>query len=205
MVPHRDRLAARGSPDAQVVHHRDVALTSLARTAVDVARDDGLLAGIAIVDEALRRCVPRTEMEAIVAAGGRARGNAAASRAVALGRDTAEPPLESLGRLRMVQAGTEEPEGQVEVFDGRGCIGRVDHLWRSSRLIAEADGMIKYSRRFEIPPDQVVLAEKLREDRLRDAGWTVVRYTWRLALHDPEQLVDRVRRGFARAARAAGR
>lgn len=193
------------TPDEDVMHHRDVALTTLGRTAVDVARSEGLLAGIVIVDEALRRCVPPAELRAIVEAGSRARGNAAAIRAVSLGRGTSESPLESIGRLRMVQAGIEEPEGQVEVFDGRGYIGRVDHLWRAARLIAEADGMVKYSRRFKVPPDEVVLAEKLREDRLRDAGWTVVRYTWGLALHDPEQLVDRVRRGFVRAARAAGR
>lgn len=192
-------------PDAQVTHHRNVSLTNLARTAVDIARHDGLLAGVVIVDEALRRCVPREELAQIVAEGSRGRGNAAATTAVRLGRDTAESPLESIGRLRMVQAGIEEPLGQQEVWDARGCIGRVDHVWPAARLIAEADGMAKYRRRYEVPPDQVVLAEKLREDRLRDAGWTVVRYTWPLALHDPEQLVDRVRRGFVRAARAAGR
>jgi len=43
----------------------------------------------------------------------------------------------------------------------------------------------------------------LREDRLRDTGFEVIRYTWDEALRRPERLAARVRAAFARAARRA--
>ena len=42
--------------------------------------------------------------------------------------------------------------------------------------------------------------EKRREDRLRDLGWEVVRYTWDDALRRPDVLALRVRRAFERSA-----
>lgn len=81
------------------------------------------------------------------------------------------------------------------MYDDRGLIGRVDHLWRDQRTVGEADGLAKYDS------PAALRAEKLREDRLRDAGLEVVRYTWAEAWSQAELLVRRVLRAFARAAR----
>ena len=62
-------------------------------------------------------------------------------------------------------------------------------------MIGEADGLGKYDA------PHVLRAEKLREDRLRDAGFEVVRCTWAEALHEPERLAVRVRAAFHRSAR----
>lgn len=51
-------------------------------------------------------------------------------------------------------------------------IGRVDFLWRQARLIAEADGRLKYAN-----PDDLY-AEKRHEDRLRAEGDDMIRFGW---------------------------
>ena len=43
----------------------------------------------------------------------------------------------------------------------------------------------------------VIYQEKLREDAIRDAGWQMVRWTW-ADLQDPDLIVGRLRRAFAR-------
>ena len=72
------------------------------------------------------------------------------------------------------------PEPQVDIHDARGFAGRVDFLWREQRTIGEFDGRIKYGRLVPAgrSPEDALWNEKLREDRLRDAGWEVARWTW---------------------------
>ena len=48
----------------------------------------------------------------------------------------------------------------------------------------------------------VVFEEKRREDALRDLGWQVVRWLWE-DLRDPQSLLERLERAFARGRRAA--
>ncbi len=99
-----------------------------------------------------------------------------------------------MGRVRFAELELPPPELQVVLGDGRGALGRVDFHWRQHRTIGEADGLGKY----EGDPRRLY-AEKRREDRLRDAGFEVFRFTWREALRTPEVLGERARRAFARA------
>jgi hypothetical protein len=105
-----------------------------------------------------------------------------------------ESPLESLGRVRFDEQGLPPPDLQVLVADGDGAFARVDQCWEEHRTVAEADGALKYATAADL------FAEKRREDRLRDAGFEVVRYTWDDALRRPDALAARVRRAFARSA-----
>ena len=86
-------------------------------------------------------------------------------------------------------------------------IGRGDFGWDEHRTIGEFDGRIKYGRlpRPGEAVEDVVYAEKLREDAIRDEGWQVVRWTWS-DLKQPDVLADRIRRAFERSAggRASG-
>jgi hypothetical protein len=63
-------------------------------------------------------------------------------------------------------------------------------------------GRVKYGRLLR--PGQeagdVVFEEERREDAMRDAGWEVVRWTWR-DLATPERVGDRVRRAHDRGRR----
>lgn len=58
---------------------------------------------------------------------------------------------------------------------------RVDLLIEELRLVIEFDGRAKYQRRTEngrVTDADIVWSEKLREDRLRELGYEVVRLTW---------------------------
>lgn len=90
--------------------------------------------------------------------------------------------------------GLPEPELQVPVYDADGQLaGIVDFLFREHRTIVEFDGALKYGDRTD------VLAEKRREDRLRELGYEVVRITWDDLRH-PERVLAKIRAAFARAA-----
>lgn len=69
----------------------------------------------------------------------------------------------------------------------------MDFRWKEHRTIAEFDGLVKY----EAPG--ALAAEKLREDRLREQGEEVVRFTWP-DLDRPQMVRTRVQEAFARAA-----
>lgn len=73
------------------------------------------------------------------------------------------------------------PELQRCFTDARGTIGRADFYWPGVRLVGEFDGAVNYSKPEFLrgrTPSQVVIDEKLREDRLRALGLGVVRWTW---------------------------
>ncbi|MEK8228182.1 hypothetical protein NKG05_22080 [Oerskovia sp. M15] len=82
---------------------------------------------------------------------------------------------------------------------------RLDLAWPELRLGLEFDGSVKYSGGMGDPTERL-LAEKRREDALREAGWTILRVTWE-DLGDPERLVGRLRaaRQLARERRSASR
>lgn len=130
------------------------------------------------------------------AAGGMpgARGIGVVRQALPLVRTGAQSPLESLSRVRICDLGVEEPELQVALYDASGLIGLVDMLWRRQRVVGEADGRAKYLTRDDL------IAEKLREDRLRDLGFRVVRWTWDDIMRRPDDVVHRLRRAMSRRA-----
>lgn len=182
--------------EADVEQVLGVPVTDLARTAVDVART-GFAAGVVTADAALRAGADRRAMELAVDLSRRWPGRLTAEAAVAFADAQAETALESLGRARLHEQGLPPPELQVWIDDGGPPFARVDQCWPGQRTVAEADGALKYGEAGSL------FAEKLREDRLREAGWEVVRYTWDEALRRPELIAARVRRAFQRAHRRA--
>ncbi|MGO4455125.1 hypothetical protein [Arthrobacter sp. RAF14] len=94
---------------------------------------------------------------------------------------TAESVGESFSRAVIEQLGFEVPESQFRVRGQYGEIARTDFCWRSRKLVGEFDGVMKYSRARDFSgkdPAQVVVEEKLREDRIRAEGYQVVRWVW---------------------------
>ena len=80
--------------------------------------------------------------------------------------------------------GCPQPHLQIPFSDSDGLIGVVDFFWPELGIVGEADGDVKYldpSFRGGRSADQVVLDEKIREDRLRALGLKVVRWRWRTA------------------------
>jgi very-short-patch-repair endonuclease len=106
---------------------------------------------------------------------------------------TSESPGESLTRLLLGGLGLGF-RSQVDIRDDTGFVGRVDFLVEG-RIILEFDGLVKYDG---AQGREALAAEKRREDRLRAAGYEVVRLTW-ADLDRPEKLARRLREARARA------
>jgi hypothetical protein len=102
----------------------------------------------------------------------------------------AESPLESVSRVNMRAIGVPRPELQRSYSDAAGVIGAVDFAWEEFGLLGEADGDVKYLQarfRGDRTADQVVLDEKIREDRLRALSRRMARWRWATAI-DPDAL-----------------
>ncbi len=164
-----------------------LAVTSLARTVIDVAAKGPFVNAISVVDAALRRCGDsfRVTLAAEFERAALKRGVGRASRAIGLGDSRAESVGESLSRARIHELGFAAPELQVR-FETPGHRYAVDFYWPEANVIGEFDGRAKYSRaEFTAgsPAEEVVWREKQREDALRAAtGARVVRWTWATAM-----------------------
>jgi hypothetical protein len=173
-----------------VVELDRLSLTSLARTAVDMAALLPLPFAVAVADAALRaRPGIEPRMREI---GEQVRGRTV-RRVLDLSDGRAESPGESLSRVAMASHGLPMPRLQEWVGDAGEPIGRVDFLWPNHSTVGEFDGRTKYATRDD------VWAEKLREDRLRAAGFEVVRWVWADVVGDFGPVAARLRAAFARA------
>jgi AbiEi antitoxin C-terminal domain len=177
-------------------------VTSPARTVVDVARSVPFEPAVAVADAALHAglVTPEELTEALARAAHRP-GAPAARRVVAFADGRSESVGESRSRVAIQRAGLPVPVPQWEVVDHQGrLVGRADFGWPLLRTVGEFDGMVKYGRLLrpgETAADAVV-AEKLREDALRDEDLAVVRWTW-TDLTDFAPTAERLRRRFRSA------
>ncbi|MDQ1700260.1 MAG: hypothetical protein QOG34_2123, partial [Frankiaceae bacterium] len=113
---------------AEQLRVRDgVVITSPARTVVDIARARGLLAGLVTADAALRAGTPRKALHAVLASMPRWPGIGAAQRVAEHAHGSAESPLESVVRGRILDLGLPLPQLQHPIYaDDGGLIARVD-------------------------------------------------------------------------------
>jgi hypothetical protein len=193
------RVLRCGLPPRQVLVHDGVRVTTLARTAVDCFRSLPLADALAIADVAVRRGVAVGELVEVRQGQARWPGIRAARRGIGLVDGRRESPLESGSVARLDGWGLPHPVPQVEVYDELGeFIGRVDLLWRSLRVVGEADGRGKFRGDFDGNSSEHAVAERLiaaedRAGRLREVGLGVVRWG-SSALRRPDLLAARVRR-----------
>lgn len=168
-------------PDEQRTVVDGIAVTSLERTAVDVACTTamGFAGALAVFDSALRNGADAEEITRLLKR--KRRGVECARRAFDFADASAENPGESWGRAQMIEAGLPVPRLQHMFYDERGkLIARTDYDWEG-QLVAEFDGDVKY-RKLLRPGENatdVVTREKKREDNLRRIGVMVIRFTWR--------------------------
>lgn len=176
-------------------------VTTLARTVIDIGRHSPFRHGVAVADAAIRLGLDHLTM---LDAAERARhrpGGGQARRVAQFADGRAETPGESWSRVELSAIGWPPSQLQYEVFDGRGrLVGRTDFCWEALRVLGEFDGKIKYGRELNGPTgiEDVLFAEKRREDALRDLDWQMVR--WVAAdLARPELIRDRLERAARRS------
>lgn len=182
-------------------------MTSVARTAADLAAGNDLPSSLTVLDAALRLlCAdlvshPRrsdfSNQRLIEAAripvreAMQRRGMRSAIAALAQASPVRESPIESLTYGHLVEAGLPLPICQHPILTPFGTFFP-DFYWERQRLIGEADGRVKYG------DAGAIIAEKEREQVLRDLGYQIVRWTGREIIGQPQHVIDRIARALDR-------
>jgi hypothetical protein len=107
------------------------------------------------------------------------------------------PPASALEALvvAVLEAyGIEQPERQDRVGGTTAPIGRVDFVFRTARLVVEADSRRHHSSWLDVEADH------RRDLLLAAAGWTIVRVNWHQLVEEPELFIAAVRAHLRRAA-----
>ncbi|MFF5176883.1 type IV toxin-antitoxin system AbiEi family antitoxin domain-containing protein [Micromonospora sp. NPDC000316] len=119
------------------------------------------------------------------------RGAVAARSHIAEADGRAQSPLETRTRLRCVDGRVPPDALQLEVRDDDGyLLGIGDLGWRGPRVIAEADGRDAHGT------PEAAYADRRRQNRLVNAGWTILRFTWRDTLA-PDYIPHTVRQAIS--------
>ena len=178
-------------PSADIVEIDGIRCTSLGRTVFDVIRTVGPEAALAVADAALASLggepwdyddeAADSLLDELTSRARKpgARGILQARRIVDLADGRAQLPLESVTRYRLYQLGFARPRLQVPITRGGDARYWMDIALEQSRTFIECDGREKYvndEMRGNRSADEVVLAEKVREDWVRGTtGWRVAR------------------------------
>lgn len=161
---------------------------------VQVAAAFGPESGLVSADEALREGVITATQLGEAAQTIPGRGSPAVRQMLELADGRSGSAGESRTRWMLHWLGLPAPELQAVVRDHSGTLVAVtDFLFRDEWTVVEFDGALKYSSRDDL------VAEKHREDRLRELGFEVVRVSW-ADLEHPARVVARIRAAFARSA-----
>lgn len=181
-------------------------VTSLARTAVDLADRLPLPDALVILDAAGRILIsallgrprpadfanPRlvhTVRESLAAVS-RPRAVSRLLSTIEKVEPCRESPAESLTAGHLYLSGLPMPIFQAEIPSPFGTL-RPDCYWPDRRLIGECDGAVKYA-------DQAsILKEKRREQWFRDEDYAMVRWLGAEILHQPADVMDRIGRALS--------
>jgi very-short-patch-repair endonuclease len=187
------RLHQGAVASADVGHVGAIPVTGPVRTLLDVATTGDLRTLERVMDQALiRRLVGERELQAAFT---RYRGHHGLGplRALLAGRadpDFSRSEAERL-LLRLVrEAGLATPRRNVEIAGWE-----VDFLWPEERLIVELDGYRFHSGRTSFERDRRKTAE------LEDAGFRVLRLSWRQLAEQPTWVIARIAERLARGPR----
>jgi very-short-patch-repair endonuclease len=187
---------AAALPPWQVVTLAGLRTTSVARTVVDLGRHLPFREAVVVADAALRQgFATAEELLAVRDSCSWWPGIEDAGKVLAFADGRAESALESVSRVMFAEQGLPPAILQATIQTRDGTFYRADFLWKEQRVIGEADGRLKYETREDL------WREKLREDRLRDAGFEIVRWVWDEAMYREEQVAERIRRAAARQSR----
>jgi hypothetical protein len=185
-------------PPGRVITVAGIRATDVPWTVIDTARESTFEQGVVLAESALWDERTTSEsLRSVLLTCADWPGARNAGRVVAFASSLSESPGESLARIAFERLGLPQPRQQVDVRDALGFIGRVDFLWDEHRTIGEFDGRLKYDGERR----ETLYDEKRREDRLRDAGFEVVRFGWADVQGEARVLGRRLPAAFARAAR----
>ena len=210
---HRLRIFPGAAPLAHLDELLGFPCTNIARTVLDLCINLPPPEAQALIDMGLRRLISmntpnrnirrlardpvhrdyatNTMLTTCAGLAGR-RGLKALATKLRAGEPAAESVLESISRWQMHTHKLLMPQCGVPVLGDDGRTYWADFTWEHLKLIGEADGFSKYANR----SDHV--SEKLRQEALERAGWSVVRWTWHEAVVTPLVMINRIQNAIAR-------
>ncbi|WP_433828422.1 type IV toxin-antitoxin system AbiEi family antitoxin [Actinoplanes sp. CA-015351] len=183
IVVHYTGLAA-----ADVCVRNGLRLTTPERTIFDLGRRTGRADALVTLDAMLHRhLIDPAALRKMIGRRERWPGTARLGALLPLAEPRSESPMETRLRLVLVDAGVPPPVAQFEIRDARGVLlGRADLAWPELRLAAEYEG------------DHHRQRDQFRQDverfnKLRMAGWTVLRFTADDVLRRPDRTAAMVK------------
>jgi G:T-mismatch repair DNA endonuclease (very short patch repair protein) len=183
--PREVRVHRSALEPGDVVTIEDVRVTSALRTAWDVATLESLGSSVATLDAMVRVGALSLDELSALTEGRTARwGVTKVRRALPLVDPRAESPPESRVRVALVLAGL-APVPQYEVRSAGRFLGRVDLAFPEARVAIEYEGAYHFE-------DGQISRDDQRYERLRAAGWTVIRLS-ATDLRDLDAVVVRIR------------
>lgn len=171
----------------EIAQHREMAVTTVARTAFDLARRLPLLNAVQHLDSLGRATRFRhDDVIAVAAAHPRVRGRRRLARLLDLMDAGAQSPKETWLRLLLIDAGFPRPQTQIPLLAPDGFpLYFLDMGWEDIKVAVEYDGE---QHRTDI--DQY-RTDVIRAEYLDGLGWRRIRV---LAGHRPDDIVRRVAR-----------
>ncbi|MDU0479480.1 hypothetical protein QVA66_09535 [Staphylococcus chromogenes] len=188
-------------PPAQILEVRGVRVTSPAQTVIDCARFESFESALVVAEGALRRNPKlRDQIELLVAGMRGSPGLPRVRRRLRWASALSESATESRAKAQLIEAGILDTHKVMQnrelLVDGSRY--RPDFLidgW----LIVEIDGEEKYFGKYA-PPDEALRGERVREVKLQNAGYRVLRFGWAELEH--RTMVEEVKKALAADARA---
>ncbi len=178
----RPGIRAHRSADLDGTIHQRLPLTTPARTLLDLASHLGQDELDRAVEQAqvMRLVTESALMRLLQECSGR-RGARPLARALRIEPALMRSRAERI--LRQLVAAARLPRPQ---YNARVCGHEVDALWREARLVVEIDGFAYHSGRAAFERD------RRRDADLTQAGFRVLRLTWRQLTEEPEAVVARL-------------
>jgi hypothetical protein len=180
-----------------------IRLTTVRRTAWDVATLETTMTAVALLDGMLRDAVLKDGdlTEAALAHEFTVRrgrwGSRRAQFVLPLVDGRAMSPPESRVRVACHLGGLPHPVPQFEVYDDGVFLGQVDLAWPEARLIVEYEGAYHFD-------ELQIRSDDARYEALLAAGWRVVRLS-SIDVRDLDGVVARIGNELAAASRALSR
>jgi hypothetical protein len=185
--------------DDEIIEVDGLPVTTVIRTALDLARSLPHEAAVVALDAALHQgLLQRADLQIRLFDIAGTPGSRSAARAVAFADGRSESVGESRSRVVLHRWGLAPSAIQFEVIrDDGSLIGRTDFVWEDRKVVGEFDGRVKYGRllRPGQDPGDAVFEEKRREDEIRGEGWGVIRWIW-ADLGTAHRFAARVRRSL---------
>jgi very-short-patch-repair endonuclease len=154
---------------------REILTTAIERTVLDCARILPIDKAAIIGDHALRKGAAMPTMRRLLDESPVTRGGRRAADLLDVLDARSESAGETRTRLLLSSFGMDTFAPQVVIMTTAGPF-RADFADAEARVIIEFDGAVKYTD-FK-PTQEVLLAERWRENALVEAGWRVFRLKW---------------------------